>query len=320
MFKKITSLFVVFVFILVMIGGVCAAEDEKVYDVNYKEVNLYKSLVNYIKEYPTRYVNYNCNKGYKYYKTEVKINGTEYKDDMATPVILDSLGNYEIKVYNENNGHVFKTVKGKLTLDNNGVNVINAEFDNLVGTKCVYVFTIEVKENDTSTVDNETFVWEKVENSKLKWVNELKYGAYKNSEKSIINLGETESYSTSGDIFALGKTFFYYPNGNPGNLYFTKNQKLIVGDNFLETKSIAYPNKTSIKYWFKVEFVVNLSEQAQESESPEQTPEGTTVYEGKLPKTGETDYSTVYVTLGTLILLGGVSIGIYNKFVLGHKS
>lgn len=343
-FKNVLSCFMCFIIVFALIGGVYADDLEKTYNVTYKECNLYRSIVLFEKDYETKYVNSKCIAGYEFYKTKVSIDGVNYDAGMK-PVTLDKLANYEIVISNEKNGYVFKTQVGMLHKNNNKITV---EFENLLKVKCIYEFEITVDVVDSDRIDMKNFKWIKVDKPLLKWVNELKFGSAFNPNKKEIILNETVEYTTTKNVFGLGKTFFYVKN-KPSNLVYTKNQKLDIGDNTLTTKLIKYESK-KVKCWFKVEYIVNLVEKVDTSTSPSTSPTATvstspdptttttttndgvttntvtsdttdnTVYSG-LPKTGESeDKARLYTFIGIIFICAAICgiVVIKRKYAKNH--
>lgn len=339
----ISLLFVVMLVNVLCVSAFAETGDLKDYNVTYKEVNLYRSAVSYLPEYSTKYVGYKVLEGFNDYETEVKIKGEIYTLE-SEAITSKKLLNYEIKVFNKNN--VFKVVPGKLKV---GKNEIKVEFENLLKKKCVYVFTIMVKKDITEEIDYKTYDWEKVEKPNLKWVHKLTYGSKHN--KFDINLGETKDYETNKDVYAIGKTFFFIKN-KPSDLYSTKNQKLILGDNVLNIWD--YKNKCPmIKftigrkcYWFKVEFIVNLTEKQDTTTTPgtTTTPDTTTeintsnvpvttpnisasiepsttnivTNNDSLPKTGE-ENPILYFVIGIAFIVLGTVIFKGRKFLFSKN-
>lgn len=321
--KILISTLIIITILLSLTAGVFAADEEKTFDVTYREFNLYKSVVSYVKVYPMIYNGYEVLEGNSSYKTEIKINGEVVEKDKT--IVLNEAGKYDIKVYNNNT--VFKTVSGDLTIGNNKIIV---EFKNFMQVTCKYKFDISVKEKNTEKIDENTFDWVKVEKPVLKWVNELKYGPYMNNLKKVINLGNTEQYTTSKPIFSRGKVF-YYLNGKPSNLYFTGNDKLEIGENKLTTKNILFrqclADKKKVLCWFKAEFVIDLNMPGEET--PEITPEPTqnnetpeatnnNYYGDKLPNTGEGN-PVPFIAAGIIILIAGFIIFIKRDIIIKNN-
>jgi LPXTG-motif cell wall-anchored protein len=306
---------------LSLTAGVFAADDEKTYYVIYKEFNLYRSVVNYIKVYPTTYNGYEVLEGNSSYKTEIKLDGEVVEKNKT--VVFDKPVKYEIKVYKNNT--VFKTVTGDLVSGNNKILV---EFKNLMKVNCKYQFDISVKEKTTDKIDENTFDWIKVDEPVIKWVNELKYGPYMNNLKKIINLGDNEKYTTSKPVFARGKVF-YYLNEKPSDLYYT-DTKLEIGENKLSTKNILFrqclADNKKVLHWFKAEFVIDLNIPGEET--PEITPDTTNnenpdatnnnYYGDKLPNTGEQD-PILSIVIGFLILGLGFIVFVKRDIIIKNN-
>jgi LPXTG-motif cell wall-anchored protein len=313
-FKTLISTLIIITILLSLAAGVFAADDEKNYDVNYKEFNLYRSVVSYVKVYPITYNGYEVLEGNNSYNTEVKIDGKIIKKDDT--VVIDKLGKYAIKVYQGNT--TFKTVTGDLV---KGKNEITVEFKNFRNTNCKYQFNISVKEKNTDKIDNKKFDWVKVEKPVIKWVNELKYGPYIN--KKVINLGDLEKYTTTKPVFAKGKVF-YYLNGKASNLYYTGNTKLKLGENKLLTKNILFNKDKKLLYWFKAEFIIDLNVPGEVTPNTEITPEPTqnnqtptnsNYYNDKLPNTGDTS-TIIFIIVGFIILAAGFIIFVKRDSII----
>lgn len=322
--KILISTLIIITILLSLTAGVFAADEEKTFDVTYREFNLYRSIVNYIKEYPITYNGYEVLEGNSSYDVEVKINGKLFKKDDTK--IFDGTGKCDIKVFKGTT--VFKTITSPLAVNENKIDV---EFKNLMGVNCKYQFSISVKEENTDKIDENTFDWVKVEKPVLKWVNELKYGPYMNTLKKTINLGDTEEYTTSKDVYGKGKVF-YFLNGKPSNLYFTGNNKLILGENKLYTKNILFKQVLSDRKcmlnWFKVEFIIDLNIHNETTPEVTNTPKINTSPEPEttnnnlpeeFPNTGEGN-PIFFIIIGCIIIAAGCIIFINRDKIIKVKN
>lgn len=297
--KIISGYLLAVVMILSLVGGVFALDEPvNVYNVEYKEFNLYKSVVTYEKDYSVEIEKPELVNAF------INVSKIEFSYIINDSEIKNPYRNRpeKLKILVNNRG----SKKEFLVNLKTGENVV--EIAQNVGNVTFYKYkiVINVLEKDSTRINNE-FNWIKSDGKVKPGI--LKFGEIKN--KKLINLKDIIEYETSKDVYAIGKYIKY-----------TENKKLTIGDNFLETKPIEGPKMKGIKYWIKAEFIVSLTEKQEGSPivssetSPSITPntsinpESSIVTNGnidnkELPKTGE-ENPILKVFIGMALIFWGV--------------
>lgn len=270
-FKNLSCCFIVFMMVFCLIAGVYA-NDEKTYDVTYKEFNVYRSEVLYEQNYNVVISDYEILLGgNENFEVSAKLNGND--------VVLGETNSYEkipgyfISLINTANNKVIDSVNsdddGVLKDGQKIVILQKKDADGKIIHKYKLTITVKSYDNylkpitDIKTVSSQD--WIKIEKP-IGWTNYLKYGNLLPVTKKYINLGETKEFITSKDVYSIGAAKFLKKE------YLTLNKKLLIGDNSLFAFNKTGRTYQFIKYtigkkdyWFKVEFVINLAERLDNS-------------------------------------------------------
>lgn len=326
--KSFLSLFLIIVMVMVLFSSMVTAETtEKDYEVNYKDMSVSYTKVQYEKDYDVK-----VGKAELYYSDLFTLEDVNFLAELNG----ESIGNMSGEV-NKSDLDIIPELSVVFTKGNYtkkfdytlevGLNTCTVEYINSSNNKKgIWKFIVTVKEKDdpanpiTDPEIIKTYTgWTKIKDPKM-WKTSLQYG--EKSTKKYINLGETVEYTTDTDIYAIGKAIYRTNN------YFSINRKLNLDGT--DTKLIAWKwegNKASfpkfcingVTYWYKVEFVVNVKEVVEDTgndtgNNDSQTTDPIDSGIDTLPKTGEMSPIPLII-FGLILFLSGSGFMLRKKIL-----